>query len=76
MYVYVSFSSPTYRSDVKSSKMPVSSDVSSLWSRLRYSRAPMSAKGSPGIEVMALYRRSREVQSVAHEPVRASGAPS
>ena len=41
----------------------------------RYSRAPMSAKGSPGIDVMALYDRSSEVQSVAHDPVRASGAP-
>ena len=66
---------PTYLSDTSASKTPVSSDVKSLPNRRSVSRAPMSAKGSPGIDVMALYLRSSEVQSVAHDPVRASGAP-
>ena len=39
-------------------------------------RAPMSEKASSAHDVMPLLFRLREVQSVAHDPVRASGAPS
>ena len=36
----------------------------------------MSEKASSAHDVMPLYDRFREVQSVAHDPVRTSGAPS
>ena len=50
--------------------------ASRLRSKKRIRRAPMSENASSAHDVMALPLRLREVQSVAHDPVRVSGAPS